>query len=306
MVIKSTRVNLCKAMRIPSYEITPGALVTLLNTATQAYLVDLFTFVLSGGTIIRYTSADVSVTVNGATYLAGPVIRRGKTKLSVGIAVDTLDVTISCNSSVTINGVGLLQFIATGGFDGAKCMLDRGYSANPTTAFVGTLTLFKGRVSDTSTSRYQAQLTISSDSELLNAMVPRNVYQPGCNNTLFDGACGVVKSSYGVVATAAIISGATYDKTRIIFTNLIQPTGYFDLGFAICLTGANAGVSRTIKTYSNGFIYNIQPFPQIVQAGDTFTVYPGCDKTQLTCSSKFSNIIKFRGQPYIPAPETIA
>jgi len=40
-------------------------------------------------------------------------------------------------------------------------------------------------------------------------------------------------------------------------------------------------------------------------AGDVFTAYPGCDKTQATCASpKFSNLVNFEGFPYVPAPET--
>jgi hypothetical protein len=38
--------------------------------------------------------------------------------------------------------------------------------------------------------------------------------------------------------------------------------------------------------------------------GDTFIAYPGCDKTQSTCSGKFSNLVNFGGSPYIPVPET--
>lgn len=35
-------------------------------------------------------------------------------------------------------------------------------------------------------------------------------------------------------------------------------------------------------------------------AGDAFTIYPGCDKQQSTCSAKFNNLIHFRGFPYVP------
>jgi hypothetical protein len=37
--------------------------------------------------------------------------------------------------------------------------------------------------------------------------------------------------------------------------------------------------------------------------GDTFTAYPGCDKTQNTCTSKFNNLVNFGGFPYVPVPE---
>jgi uncharacterized phage protein (TIGR02218 family) len=289
-------------MRNPSWESSVGALAAFLNSTTQAFMADLFTFTLSGGAILRYTSAQVAVTVNGNTYAAGPVIKRGNTKLNVGIAVDTLSLSLAADSSITVNGVPLMKFVAGGGLDGARLSLERAFSAGPGTAWVGTLPLFQGRVSDSQTSRYEASLTVNSDSELLNVMVPRNVYQPGCSNTLFDASCGLSKVAYGVTATAT----AATDATQSIFpTARGDAANYFALGFLVCVTGANAGIARTIKSFAAGVFQTIQPWPVAVAGGDTFTAYPGCDKTLATCKAKFSNAARFRGCPWIPAPESI-
>ena len=40
--------------------------------------------------------------------------------------------------------------------------------------------------------------------------------------------------------------------------------------------------------------------------GDTFTAYPGCDKLQNTCNTKFTNIAHYRGYNYVPPPESTA
>jgi uncharacterized phage protein (TIGR02218 family) len=297
-------------MRVPTWESSAGVLAAFLATATTGYLVDLFTFTLSGGQILRYTSADVPVTVNGNTFACGPLIKRGNTKLSLGISVDSLDCTISPgpDGSTTVNGVPLMQFIAGGGFDGARLLLERAYASAPpvlntTQDWIGTLGLFQGRVSTIPrASRYEAQLTINSDAELLNVMVPRNVYQPGCSNTLFDAACTLSKAANAWAATATSVSDAAQSTFS---TGLANAANYFDLGFVVGATGPNAGVARTIKRFSSGNITTIQPWPAAVAIGNTFTVYPGCDKTQATCSAKFGNLINFRGQPYVPAPETI-
>lgn len=290
-------------MRTASWESSAGALAAFLNSATQTYMADLFTITLSGGAVIRYTSADMAVTVNGNTFNLGPVIKRGNTKLAVGISVDSLGVTLAADATVLINSIPLLQFIAAGGFDGARLALDRAFTSAPGAAWIGVLPLFQGRISDTQASRYEASITVNSDSELLNVMVPRNVYQPGCGNTLFDGACGLSKAAYGVALTA--ISATDAPKTT--FNSAAgQAAGWFALGFAVGVTGANAGVGRTIKAFSAGAITTIQPWPSAVVAGDTFAVYPGCDKTQGTCSGKFGNVARFRGHPYVPAPETIS
>ncbi len=289
-------------MRTPTWEASVGALAAFLNTTTQVYMADLFTITLSGGTVLRYSGSDVAVTVNSNTFALGPAITRGKTKLSVGISVDTLSLNLMADASVSVNGVPLLAFIVSGGLDGARVSLERAFAAGPGAAWVGTLPLFGGRVADAQASRYAAAITVNSDAELLDVMIPRNVYQPGCGNTLFDGACGLAKSAYSTGATA---TGAT-DAARTTFnTALGQAAGYFALGWAVGLTGPNAGVGRTVKAFSSGAITTIQPWPTAVAIGDTFTMYPGCDKTRATCIAKFSNVIRFRGHPFVPAPETV-
>ena len=289
-------------MRAVAWETSAGALVAFLNATTQAFMADLFTITLSGGTVLRFTSCDMPVVVNGITFAVGPVITRGKTRVSVGIAVDALDVTFAADATTTINGVPLLQFIAAGGLDGARIVLSRAFTSAPGAPWIGYLDLFKGRVSDISVSCYEALLTVASDSELLNTMVPRNVYQSGCNNTLFDGACGLTKAAFSAACTAL----TTTDVTLTNFNaTIVLPTGYFTQGWIVGATGANAGVGRTVKSQIGTAVTTIQPWPQPIATGDTFLAYAGCDKSQATCQSKFSNVIHFRGQPYVPAPETI-
>lgn len=290
-------------MRAVAWETSTGALAAFLNSTTQVYMADLFTFTLSGGAVVRYTSADATVTANSITYALGPVIKRGTTRLAVGISVDTLDLTLNADDTVTVGGVPLLRLIAAGWLDGARVALERVFSASPGAAWVGGLGLFSGRVADVKVSRFEASVGVHSDAELLDVMIPRNVYQPGCSNTLFDGTCGLLKSSYAATGTA---TSATDASKTAFSTGLAQAADYFALGWAVGLTGANAGVGRTIKAFSAGLVTTVQPWPAPVAIGDTFTVYPGCNKTQATCSSKFGNLVRFRGYPYVPAPETIA
>ena len=291
-------------MRQVSWQTSPGAVVALLNAGTQVFMSDLYTITLSGGLglTVRYTSGDVSTVANGNLFTAGPVITRGQTKVSIGVAVDALHTNFAADASVTINGTPLLQFINRGGFDGARVLLERAFAASPQTSWVGALVLFQGRVGEPRIDRYSADVPINSDSELLNVMVPATIYQPGCSNNLFDATCGLGKSGY---ATSATATSAT-DLTRTVFsTALGNAPGHFALGWAVGATGANAGVARTIKAFAGGAFTSVLPWPLAVAVGDTFTAYPGCDKTQATCTTKFSNVIRFRGMPYVPAPETV-
>jgi hypothetical protein len=48
----------------------------------------------------------------------------------------------------------------------------------------------------------------------------------------------------------------------------------------------------------------IPPLVAAPSPGDTFTAWPGCDRMLATCEIKFNNRLRYRGQPWIPAPET--
>jgi uncharacterized phage protein (TIGR02218 family) len=119
---------------------------------------------------------------------------------------------------------------------------------------------------------------------------------------VYDSACTLAVASFSATATATSVT----DTARSVFNhNLSQASGYFSQGYALGLTGANAGIQRAIKTHTSSQISVPQPWPFAVVIGDTFTVVAGCDGTQATCTSKFSNVIHFRGQPYIPTANTV-
>lgn len=298
-------------MRRASWEVSPGALASLLNGASNRQLVmsDLYTITTPGGLTLRYTNAQRSVTVNGNAFVAGPVIRRGRTRLYVGIEVDSLDLQLAADASVTVSGTPLLQFIARRGLDNARLMLERAFSPGPGQAYVGTLALFIGRVAIVrDVTRTEARITVNSDTELLDVKVPRNVYQPACMNTLYDSACGVVRSAHTASSTALSAS----DAARVSFTHgLGASAGTYDLGVVTFTAGANAGVSRTVRRYETVLgsgvnrITLMSPLPATVASGDAYTISKGCNRTQATCSSAFSNLARFRGTPYVPTPESI-
>jgi uncharacterized phage protein (TIGR02218 family) len=152
-------------------------------------------------------------------------------------------------------------------------------------------------------SRSYGKLSVEAGTKLLQMQLPAVILQPGCTNTLFDARCGLVKASFAEVNT--VQGGSTANK---ILSLSAKTDGYYDNGQIAFTSGANAGLVKAVKTYfaspSPFFTFN-SPLPFVPSAGDLFTAYPGCDKTQATCtSSKFVNLVNFEGFPYVPAPET--
>lgn len=292
-------------MRSALWETSPGALIGLLNSGQPLQRADLYTLTLNDGTIYRWSGFDAALTGNGHTWAIGPGFQRGTVRSSVGTSVDDLTVTIlDIAPGTTINGVGLPAFIRAGGLVGARLQVDRCYFPAGLYTPIGAVFVFAGRINGvTNASRRSADLTITADITLLDVMVPREVYQPQCRNTIFDSACLLDVASYTVTGAA---SSAT-DVGRTTFSqSLSQASGYFDLGTLTMTSGENDGISRSVKTYiHSGSIVALSPWPFPVQNGDTFSVIPGCDGTQSTCTTKFSNLIHFRGFPYIPLSDVI-
>jgi len=255
--------------------------------------------------VLRWTDADVPITLDApiveapTTWFRGPKIGRSGISSKRGVEVSTLSVTFYPETTDLVGEVPLIPFIRSGGLDGAVLNLQRAFGFTHDD-IVGTLVMFAGRVTNvTDISPTEVTIEVSSWLELLNVNMPRNLVQPPCLNTLYDAACGLTRSDWAV--DGEVETGST---ETVIQTDLSEATGMFDRGTIKFTSGANAGQIRTVRAQVGGDVTIVLPLPVAPAAGDTFTAYPGCDRTLATCTAKFDNRIHFRGQPFVPTPET--
>lgn len=287
------------------------ALIALLATR-QFFSADLYQFDLVGGTTLRYCSGDADIVWDGFTWSSGrtgagsgPFFDRKDNKAKctweVGISVDTL--TFDCiPGGGTVAGVPILTALRNGVFDGATMTLYKTFMPTYGNIAAGVTTMFSGLVAEVDVSRSLATFSVNSHLELLNQPFPRNLYQNGCSNTLYDKTCTLLAANFTEAGAAA--TGSTAGTVNMTLTGA---TGLYSLGYMTFTSGANAGFSRTINTYTKGAPGSAvltAPFPNAPATGDTFSIYQGCDKQSATCQNKFANLTNFRGFPYIPSPET--
>jgi uncharacterized phage protein (TIGR02218 family) len=290
-------------MKTPIDNGTAGATIALLNSGQDFQMVDLWAITLNGGAVICWHGGGVSspLSFDGATYLAGPGIDRGKLTTKVGVEVATLDVSFSATPNDLINGVPLIPFAQGRGFDGATVVLYRGFLASWSASYtiVGATIAFSGRVTELKdVSRAKFTMTISAWTVLLNVNMGPDVFQAGCLNTHYDADCGLTPS----YVTGTVSAGAT----PVAFnTSLTQADHFFDKGVVTFTSGANAGVSRAVQTYlnANGALSVAFAFPYAPAAGDAFKTARGCLLTMADCSAQ-GNLGRFRGQPFTPPAVT--
>lgn len=295
-------------MRVPLYEESPGSLQAWLLANKEAVPIDLWTITLGGGQVLRFASGDVAVTFGGNTYSIGPLIERGDTKLRMGVAVDTLSMTITPRDADMVGSVPMMIALSSGLFDGAEVALWRVFM-DLGGVVRGVLPEFFGRVGDIRTGYLKATLQVRSWLELLNVNVPGHVYQAGCRRTLYK--CGVNRDDFTVSGTLS----AAADATKRINTSTsaavtAKPGGWASIGGIRFTSGENYGVYRPVRIHSlsagTATIEAQFGFPFRSQVGDSFVIYAGCDRRKATCGQKFGNLPNFSAEPYVPAPETVA
>jgi uncharacterized phage protein (TIGR02218 family) len=280
-----------------------------------SYLIaDAFYFLFAGGQQLFLTNAQrpfesfnapmAVLPDNGFTVNYVPtLITRGPVKNKVGMQVDDLDITVS-DYDLTVGGRPILDAVHAGAFDDCEirvylCVLLPSGGALQARNLEAAPLMFRGRVSSIEVDYNGIKLKVRSQVERLNIRMPRLVYQPGCHHTLFDSRCTLVKSSFGSSSTVA--SGST--QTQINSAHA-QAAGHFDLGTVEFTSGANSGARRSVKAYTPGVFTLSNPLPFAPAVSDAFTAFPGCDKRQSTCTTKFNNLANFRAFPYVPTPET--
>jgi uncharacterized phage protein (TIGR02218 family) len=272
-------------------------LIAYLANETEYIFAELYTITLVGGYVVRYTDCDVDLPYNGNTYQRFD-IKRDSIKSSIGISVDEMKVRVSPEPTATLNGAPWISAARLGALDSAWLLVQRIYMPTVGDMSLGAIHKFEGRIANVNrVSRSGAEIMVRSPTEGLDVSMPRNLYQPGCLNTLFDSGCGLNKASYAVYGT---VSSAT---TTTINSGLSTPDDTFTLGTIRFTSGMNSGISRTVRAFASGTFELALPLVTAPVLGDEFIAYPGCDRTLSTCHVKFANRLNYVGFPYVPDPE---
>ncbi len=81
---------------------------------------------------------------------------------------------------------------------------------------------------------------------------------------------------------------------------------WFKAGHLKWASGLNSGISMEVKSWDKTTkeIVLFLEMPFDITVGDTFDIYPGCQKRILDdCRDKFSNVENFRGEPNVPGTD---
>jgi uncharacterized phage protein (TIGR02218 family) len=274
---------------------------------------NLFTITLFDGTIFTWTDFEYDVVLSGTRFSSrGPYPLWSGFTQKIGVEVDEGKLQLWALLTNLVESQAVLQAIGTGLFDNADIVIQRvmmgSTGAQPARPInfdtsAGAVTLFHGNVSDiTEVDRSHAEIDIKSKKELLNRPFPAHVYQPACRWDLYGAGCTLNINNF-YINGSIVGSGSLNLLFNTTMTNIDH---YFDEGLITFTSGANVGVTRTVRLYLNasGQTLLFVPLPAAPANGDQFKMAPGCDKQLATCRDKFNNLINLGSMPFVPVAES--
>jgi hypothetical protein len=293
-------------------------LLALFATNKPFEQADIYTFTLTSGYVLRYSTCGFDVRIGINTWLcsrspggiaiddqqdtSGP-----RARWAIGLDVGTWSVGIMPRQGDMIGDNNMLWAVRAGILDEATVTVDRAYFYAwpdvPVLAItpIGTINVFTGRVAEVDLGRSSISVQMNDPRELLDIDMPRNLYGSGCRFALFDQGCQLNKDNYQFNTTITSV-----DENVMTIANHVAPPGWFSLGNIVFLTGKNIRMRQMIRAWepTTGTIVLMAPMPFTVAIGEFVALYPGCDKALATCRDKFFNMANFGGFPFIPAAET--
>jgi uncharacterized phage protein (TIGR02218 family) len=243
--------------------------------------------------VFRFTDHVEDLVVSGDTYLAATGYTASAVQSSADLAVDNLEIDGVLDATTITEGD-----LLAGLWDYAAVEIFR---VNYAATADGVLWLRKGRLGQIRLNRATFVAELRGLAQALQQTIGE-VYSPSCRANLGDTRCGFNLAS---VTVSGVVTGVT---SRSVFaaSARTEATGWFDGGLLTWTSGANNGRSMEVKLWTlAGTVFTLAlPMVGTIAIGDTFSVYPGCQKRVYTdCRDKFANIVNFRGEPFVPGEE---
>ena len=244
------------------------------------------------GVVLGFTTHDRALVIDNVTYRAASGFSPSAIAASNALSVDNLDVAGALSSSAITEAD-----LRDGWFDFAKIEI---FQVNWAELTQGKLNLVSGRLGEVSITDHRFTAEIRGLAQSLQQPVGE-VYSPECRADLGDERCKVNLASFTLTGsvTATASNRAFTDSARS------EANGWFDYGLLTWHTGANAGLSVEVKSFADGVFTLFDAMPGAIAVGDRYSVHAGCDKRVATCKAKFANVLNFRGEPFVPGPDSM-
>lgn len=252
------------------------------------------------GQNLFFTDHDEDLVVGGDTYVAALGYTRSAMTMNVDFSIDNIQI------AGIIDDLSLTEDdLRAGLWDFAELKM---FLVNYADLTMGMVKLRRGRLGDvSSTPSGMFQTQMNGMGQIL-AHTVGEIFTALCAADLGDARCGIDLTLGNGFTFAGNVLSVTDTSTFVLTApGSPSPDGWFDGGVITWTSGLNEGRSIEVKSWTSGSATAVLflPMPRPIQVGDTFTIYPGCDKKPITCRDKFNNIVNQRGFPFIPGIDAV-
>lgn len=251
------------------------------------------------GVVVRGTQHDRDITITTGTFAGTYLSAAGITGSNIHSSSDLSPDNSEIDGMIPADGY-LVDLnaadIEAGLFDDASMAIFLCNWAAPDDGQVQMPGANLGNIRRTSEGKYTAE--VRGLTQRLTQPLLRT-YAATCNADLGDTRCGKDISSLIIVATVTDVTSRRRFDCSLATDSSSGTAGDYIYGKLVGITGLNAGYTREVRQdaadSSFGSIELYEMMPLTVAVGDTFNLYPGCDKTLATCRDRFDNVLNFRG-----------
>lgn len=239
-----------------------------------------------------FTDHDANITYDSVTYAAATGFSPSAVANSSNLQVDNLD----AQGMLSDDSITEADILA-GLYDFAEIEI---FQINHTDTTQGILKLRRGWLGEVSLSRQHFVAEVRGLTQLLTQDIGE-YFSPSCRASLGDSRCKINMTSHTV--TGSVTSSTS--RSQLLDSSRTEASATFTSGKITFTSGANNGHSMEVKEYiysasSGGGISLALAMPYAIEAGDTYSLQKGCDKTIATCHNRFDNVVNFRGEPHVP------
>jgi len=245
---------------------------------------ELFQFDREGAQFWSYTSSDTHYTYLGRVFLATSM-NRGRIEQSQDVKRNNLTITLPITTTL------IQQYIVSPPTDRIHLTIYRLHDDDPDNEVI---LFWVGRIVNVEFKEETADIRCEPLDTSLERPTLRRLYQTSCPHVLYGSVCKVDPSLFLIAATISSIN-------RLVITSAAfgaYPDGYLAGGYVEIKIG-NIYNKRFI-TYHTGNEIGINLPIAGVSIGTVLNTYPGCTHNISICNSRFSNILNYGGQPFIP------
>lgn len=157
---------------------------------------------------------------------------------------------------------------------------------------------WKGRVSNAQSSRNQITLVCESVFTSLKRPGVRGKFSKQCRHSLYGRGCNIDANDSASDAIWVEDEVTDVSADGLVLT-IPAAANYSDGYFLGGMIKSDTDVYRFIRGHTGSQITISRAYVDIVSS-NTARLYPGCDRSMETCSSKFNNLANFGGFPHTP------